>query len=132
LLDSLLKTKETDAHVVHALKHKDNKIVYIELEDFLFGKTRRLISDHIEKGTAEACVTHISAITCDRPDTPITSKRLALLSKIDLNAHEKLTSMQKGYTHVLHLANVSCFHNTLLKFGIRPLPEADDSTRDTE
>ncbi len=132
LLDSLLKTKETDAHVVHALKHKDNKIVYIELEDFLFGKTRRLISDHIEKGTAEACVTHISAITCDRPDTPITSKRLALLSKIDLNAHEKLTSMQKGYTHVLHLANVSCFHNTLLKFGIRPLPEADDSTSDAE
>ncbi|MDM7859295.1 PilZ domain-containing protein [Alteromonas sp. ASW11-36] len=120
VLDNLLKTAEQNAYVVHAVKHKDKKIVYIELDEFLHGKTRKLITEHVLKGTAEACVTHLCAITCSRPETPMTKKRLALLSKIDINAHQNFLSMQKGYTHVLHITNVSCFHNVLLRFGIAP------------
>lgn len=127
ILDTLLKTSEQNAYVVHAIKHKDNKIVYIELNEFLHGKTRKLITEHVLKGTAEACVTHLCAITCSQPETAMTKKRLALLSNIDITSHQSFLSMQKGYTHVLHITNVSCFHNVLLKFGIAPRHPQDPS-----
>jgi hypothetical protein len=68
----------------------------------------------------DVCVSHLSAMRCDEPNTPLTEKRLAQISKIDIEIYKKLKSMQKGYTHVMYVTNVSIFHNVLLNFGVYP------------
>jgi hypothetical protein len=120
LLDEMLKGKMLDTHVVHVLRTKDSQIIFVKEQDFWFGNVRNQISDHVAKGAIKACVTHLSMIKCNQPTTSITSKRLAQISKIDIDVHTKLTAMQKGYTHVLYITNVSVFHNVLLQFGIYP------------
>jgi hypothetical protein len=55
---------------------------------------------------------------CQESETPLTSKRLAQISKIDKEIYKKFNLMQKRYTHVVYMTNVSIFHNALLKLGI--------------
>ncbi|WP_100656382.1 PilZ domain-containing protein [Alteromonas flava] len=127
LLEKMLKTNLRDVHVVHAIKIKDKQIIYIDLGDFLFGKVRHQLCRFVAEKLAQACVTHISAIRCPTAQTPLTAKRLAQLSKINIEMYEKLIAMQNGYTHVLYLTNVSAFHNVLLRFGINPKKAAADT-----
>ncbi|MGJ8680392.1 PilZ domain-containing protein [Paraglaciecola sp.] len=120
LLDKMLRNKQRDAHIVHVVRTNNQRIIYVDQNDFLFGKVRNQISQHVAKSAVEACVSHISAMRCNDKPIPLNKKRLAELSKIDINAYKQLQSMQKGYTHVVYLTNVSTFHNALLKFGIYP------------
>ncbi|MBT0587821.1 PilZ domain-containing protein [Alteromonas oceanisediminis] len=123
-LDNMLKHDQRDVHVIHVVKNKDQSIIYVKEHDFLYGKTRLQISAHVAQQNVKACVTHLCAIRCNTAETPLTSKRFAQLSKIDIDMYEKLKIMQSGYTHVLYLSNVADFHNILLKFGIAPAPQA--------
>jgi hypothetical protein len=120
LLEDMLRKNQRDAHVVHVVRSKNKQIIFIKEQEFLFGSVRGQISDHVSKNAIEPYVTHLSAMRCTDPNTPLTSKRLAQISKIDLNIYTKLNTMQKGYTHVLYITNVSIFHSVLLKFGIYP------------
>lgn len=120
LLEDMLRKNLRDAHIVHVVRSKTKQIIFITEKDFLFGKVRGQISDHVSKNTIEPFVTHLSAIRCKDHNTPLTGKRLAQISKIDINIYTKLKTMQKGYTHVLYITNVSLFHSVLLKFGIYP------------
>jgi hypothetical protein len=120
LLDNMLRNNLRDAHVVHVVRNKDQRIIFVKESDFLFGKVRNQISDHVSKKAVEVCVSHLSAMRCNDPNTPLTEKRLAQISKIDIEIYKKLKSMQKGYTHVMYLTNVSIFHNVLLSFGVYP------------
>lgn len=120
LLDNMLRKNQRDAHVIHALRVKDKRIIFIDESEFLFGKLRQQLSEHVAQNALTAYVSHISAIKCQELATPLTKKRLAQLSKIDIDVYTKIKSMQKGYTHVLYITNVSAFHNALLKFGIYP------------
>lgn len=129
LLDSMLRNNQRDAHVVHVVRTKDKRIIYVKESDFLFGAVRTQISEHVANKAVDACVSHISAMRCTEPDTPMTSKRFAQLSKIDIGIYEKLKGMQKGYTHVIYLTNVSTFHNVLLSFGIYP---EEEETQESE
>jgi hypothetical protein len=122
LLDQMLGKGKRDAHVVHAIRKKDNRIIFVDKDEFLFGKVRKQLSAYVMKNALEAYVTHISAMKCNEPSTPLTNKRLAQLSKIDIDMYEKIKTMQEGYTHVLYLSNISSFHNALLRFGIYPEP----------
>jgi hypothetical protein len=72
----------------------------------------------VANGSVDACVTHLSAMRCKETETPLTSKRLAQISKIDKEMYNKFNLMQKRYTHVIYMTNVSLFHNALLKLGI--------------
>jgi hypothetical protein len=128
LLDNMLRNSQRDAHVVHLVRVKDNKIIFVAEEDFLFGKIRNQVSGLVEKKSVEVNITHLSAIRCPEPTTPLTSKRLAQISKIDKGIYDKLCSMQKGYTHVIYINNVSIFHTALLQFGI--YPEQDKKEQD--
>ena len=120
LLDKMLSKSLRDAHVVHAIKKKTKQIIYIDEEDFLYGKVRSQLSKFVAEKSVQACVTQLSNMRCKQLDTPLTPKRLAQLSKISLDLYEKLNKMQSGYTHVLYITNVSCFHNVLLDFDIYP------------
>lgn len=120
LLTKMLSHSQQDAHVIHAVRQKDKRIIYIDEQDFLYGKIREQISQYVEKNTLQACVAHLSAIKCESPNTPLTEKRLAQLSKIDMEDYEKLKNAQKIYSHVLYITDVSSFHNALLQFGIFP------------
>ncbi|MEO9944277.1 MAG: PilZ domain-containing protein [Paraglaciecola sp.] len=120
ILDKMLRNSLRDAHVVHIERSKDQRIIFVEEEEFLHGKVRNQISELITKKSAEAYVSHLIAIRCDEQNTPLTKKRLAEISKIDLDIYQKLQTMQQGYTHVMYLTNVSTFHNVLLRFGIYP------------
>ncbi|MFT2089617.1 PilZ domain-containing protein [Paraglaciecola sp. 2405UD69-4] len=120
LLDKMLRNSQRDAHVVHIVRAKDQRIIFVEEEEFLHGKVRNQISDLVKKKAAEAYVSHLIAIKCTEHNTPLTKKRLAEISKIDLDIYQKLQTMQQGYTHVMYLSNVSTFHNVLLRFGIYP------------
>lgn len=125
LLDNMLRNSQRDAHVVHLVRVKDKKIIFVPEEEFLFGDIRNKVSGLVNNESVEANITHLSAIRCTNPTTPLTSKRLAQISKIDKGIYDKLCSMQKGYTHVIYINNVSIFHNALLKFGIYPEEEKD-------
>ena len=131
LLESMLTKKLRDAHVVHAIKLKTNQIIYIDDDDFLYGKVRSQLSKFVANKSVQACVTHLSSIRCQEQDTPLTPKRLAQLSKMSLEMYEKLHKMQSGYTHVLYITNVSRFHNVLLDFDIYP-KKAESDTPITE
>lgn len=120
LLEDMLRKNVRDAHVVHVERSKNKQIIFVNEQEFLFGKVRGQISEHVAKNAVEPFITHLSAMRCKDPNTPLTSKRLAQISKIDLNIYTKLNTMQKGYTHVLYITNVSLFHSVLLKFGIYP------------
>ncbi|WP_133467919.1 PilZ domain-containing protein [Paraglaciecola marina] len=120
ILDKMLRNSLRDAHVVHIERSKDQRIIFVEEEEFLHGKVRNQISELITKKSAEAYVSHLIAIRCNEQNTPLTKKRLAEISKIDLDIYQKLQTMQQGYTHVMYLTNVSTFHNVLLRFGIYP------------
>ncbi|MEP0354207.1 MAG: PilZ domain-containing protein [Paraglaciecola sp.] len=120
LLDKMLRNSQRDSHVTHIVRTKDQRIIFVEQEEFLHGKVRDQISELVSKRSAEAFVSHLIAIKCSEHRTPLTKKRLAEISKIDLDIYQKLKMMQKGYTHVLYLTNVSTFHNVLLRFGIYP------------
>jgi hypothetical protein len=120
LLDNMLRNNLRDAHVVHVIRSKDQRIIFVKESEFLFGKVRNQISEHVSKQAVDVCVSHLSAMRCDEPNTPLTEKRLAQISKIDIEIYKKLKSMQKGYTHVMYVTNVSIFHNVLLTFGVYP------------
>lgn len=127
LLEDMLRKNQRDAHVVHVVRSKNKQIIFIQEQDFLFGKVRGQISENVNKTLVEPYVTHLSAMRCKDPNTPLTSKRLAQISKLDLNIYTKLNTMQKGYTHVLYITNVSIFHSILLKFGIYPEAKTADN-----
>jgi hypothetical protein len=127
LLEDMLRKNQRDAHVVHVVRSNNKQIIYIKEQDFLFGNVRSQISSHVSKNAIEPFVTHLSAMRCTDPNTPLTSKRLAQISKLDLNIYTKINAMQKGYTHVLYITNVSLFHSVLLKFSI--YPEAKNTTK---
>jgi hypothetical protein len=118
LLENMLGNNKRDSHVVHAVRKKDEQIIFVEEQEFLHGKVRDQISNLVANGSVAACVTHISAMRCKEPETPLTSKRLAQISKIDKEMYNKFNLMQKRYTHVIYMTNVSVFHNALLKLGI--------------
>jgi hypothetical protein len=118
LLENMLGKNQRDAHVVHAVRKKDDQIIFIEERDFLHGKVREQVGNLVAKGSVDACVTHLSAMRCQESETPLTSKRLAQISKIDKEIYKKFNLMQKRYTHVVYMTNVSIFHNALLKLGI--------------
>jgi hypothetical protein len=118
LLENMLGKNQRDSHVVHAVRKKSEQIIFIEEPEFLHGKVREQISKLVANGSVEACVTHLSAMRCKDAETPLTSKRLAQISKIDKEMYKKLNLMQKRYTHVIYMTNVSIFHNALLKLGI--------------
>lgn len=120
LLDNMLRNRQQDAHVVHVERTKDRRIIYVKESEFLYGQVRNQISQHVTKKAVDACVSHISAMRCHDQDVPLNKKRLAQISKIDLDIYKQLQLMQKGYTHVLYITNVSTFHNALLQFGIHP------------
>lgn len=127
LLDEMFKHGLRDTHVVHALRVKDDRIIFIKEDEFMHGKTRGQIQNRIINGSVEAFVTKVSAIKCSKETTPLTAKRLAQLSKFDTETYDKIIAMQKGYTHVLYLTNVSCFHEILLRNDIAPKhPQAVD------
>ena len=120
LLENMLRNNLRDAHVVHVVRSSDQRIIFVKEDEFLFGNVRNQISDYVTKKTADVCVSHLSAMRCNENNTPLTEKRLAQISKIDVEIYQKLKSMQKGYTHVMYLTNVSIFHNVLLSFGVYP------------
>lgn len=120
LLTDLLRGKIHDSHVIHVVRNKDKQIIFIKEHDFWFGKVRNQISEHVAKNSVATCVTHLNIMRCSEHATSLTTKRFAQLSKIDINIYNKLNTIQKGYTHVLYITNVSTFHNVLLKFGIYP------------
>jgi hypothetical protein len=120
LLDNMLRNNLRDAHVVHVVRTKDQRIIFVKESEFLFGKVRSQISEHVSKKAVDVCVSHLSAMRCTDANTPLTEKRLAQISKIDIEIYKKLKGMQKGYTHVMYLTNVSIFHNVLLSFGVYP------------
>ena len=125
LLDNMLRNRMPDAHVVHVERSKDRRIIFVDQAQFLYGNVRSQISNHVAKKAVDACVTHVSAMRCHDQEIPLNKKRLAQLSKIDIDTYKKLQLMQKGYTHVLYITNVSIFHNALLKDGIRPRPQSE-------
>lgn len=125
LLDKMLRNGQRDAHIVHVERVKDRRIIFIEASEFSHGKVRAQISSHVANKTVDACVTHISAMRCHDQIVPLNKKRLAQLSKIDLEIYKQLQLMQKGYTHVVYLTNVSTFHNVMLQFGIHPKSEEE-------
>jgi hypothetical protein len=118
LLENMLGKNQRDAHVMHAVRKKSEQIIFIEEHEFLHGKVREQIGKLVANGSVDACVTHLSAMRCKETDTPLTSKRLAQISKIDKEMYKKFNLMQKRYTHVIYMTNVSLFHNALLKLGI--------------
>jgi hypothetical protein len=120
LLDAMLRRGLQDAHVIHVMRLKDNRIIFVDEQDYLYGKARKQISDLSKESKVDTVVTKLSAISCKSPTTPLTSKRLAQLSKIDIDMYEKLLAMQKGYTHVLYISNVSCFQKALLDNDLAP------------
>jgi hypothetical protein len=126
LLESMLCQNQRDAHVIHVVRAKDQRIIFVNESEFLFGKVRNQISEHISKKAIDVCVSHLSAMRCSDSNTPLTEKRLAQISKIDIDIYKKLKSMQKGYTHVMYVTNVSIFHNVLLGFGVYPEAEQSD------
>jgi hypothetical protein len=120
LLDKILCNNHRDVQVVHLVRNEEQHIIQVKESDFMFGHLRTQISEHLAKNTIDVCVSHISAIRCEDHGTPLTSKRLAQISGIDIDLEEHFKSVQKSYTHVIHLTNISNFHNMLLSFGIYP------------
>ncbi|WP_026377172.1 PilZ domain-containing protein [Aestuariibacter salexigens] len=120
LLTNLLKKSQREAHIIHAVRGADKRIIFVKENDFLFGKVREQLSAYMNKKALSICVTQVTAIKCEDADTPLTQKRLAQLSKIDLESHEKLLTLQSAYTHIIYLSNVSSFHYALLLCGISP------------
>lgn len=120
LLEEMLRNNRRDAYVIHLVRSNGKQIVFIKEQDFLFGKIRNQISEHVAQNSVEPYITHICSICCTDSSTTLTSKRLAQISKIDLNIYKKINALQKGYTHVLHITNLSVIHSVLLKFGIYP------------
>ncbi|MFC3093823.1 PilZ domain-containing protein [Alteromonas sediminis] len=120
ILYRMLSQAEQDAQVIHAMRKKDRQIIFVPEQNFLFGKVRHQIAGFVLKGEVEACVTQLNAIKCQSETTPLTAKRLAQISKIDMEAYEKLKTVPTVYTHVLTMSNVSPFHQSLLKSGISP------------
>jgi hypothetical protein len=91
--------------------------------DYLYGNVRQQMSQRVSESEIDVFVTHVTSVHCESATTPLTNKRLAQLSKIDVEVYEKLKKAQDAYTHVLHITNVSAFHSVLLKFGIAPIEE---------
>ena len=123
-LEEMLKAATSEAHVIHCVRKADRRTIYVEEEDFLFGKLRQQISDNVATDKISAYVTQVNGRRCEA-ETCLTPKRLAQLSKIDKDNYEKLKNTQKLYTHVLYLTNISCFHNALLKVGISPMEKTE-------
>ena len=121
LLQNMLSHAQPNAHVVHALRPKDKRIIFVEESAFLYGKVRDQIITHVGKGEIEACVTQINAIKCKSHHTPLTKKRLAFISTIDLELYEKMKDLQKVYTHVIYMTNMSSLHNAFLASAIKPV-----------
>ncbi|MDF2177702.1 PilZ domain-containing protein [Aliiglaciecola sp. CAU 1673] len=120
LLQDMLSNKRQEAHAVHCVRRDDGRTIYIEEQDFLYGHLRNQICDKVASDAIFACVSQINAVKC-KDYTCLTTKRLAQLSKIDKGAYEKMKEIQKAYTHVLYITNISEFHNALLKAGIYPV-----------
>lgn len=127
ILYNLLSKAKSEAHIVHALRRKDKRIIYVKEKDFLYGDVRQQLGERVAKAEVEVCITQLNAIPCRSDETPLTAKRLAQISKIDLELYEKLKSVPSNYTHVLSITNVSPFHNALLSCGIKPeAPEEEE------
>lgn len=122
-LKKMLSQAEQDMHVVHALKPKDKRIIHIEEDAFMFGKVREQITEHVHKGNIEACVTQLNAMKCKSHFTPLTQKRLAFISSIDVDLYEKLKDLQKVYSHVIYVTNMSSLHNAFLASELKPVPQ---------
>ena len=120
LLENMFGNSQQEAHIIHCVRKLDRRTIFVEEEEFLFGKLRQQISNNVSDNKIDVYVTQIN---CRRSDaeTCLTAKRLAQLSKIDKDNYEKLKSTQKLYTHVLYLTNISSFHNALLAVGIVPV-----------
>lgn len=124
LLEELLRKPKGEAQLVHAVRKKDKRIIYVPKRDYLFGSVRQQMSQRVTEAEIDVFVTHITSLYCDSATTPLTNKRLAQLSKLDVDAYEKLKKAQEAYTHVITLTNLSALHAALLRFGISPVEEA--------
>jgi hypothetical protein len=119
-LKKMLNDAQQDLHVVHAIRQSDKSIIYVEEHEFMYGKVRNQIKEHVNKKTVEATVTQMNAISCRSHQTPLTQKRLAFISSLDVELYEKLKEIQRIYTHIIYVTNMSSLHNCFLAAGISP------------
>ncbi|AXR08485.1 PilZ domain-containing protein [Salinimonas sediminis] len=128
LLLALLKGQISQTAVVHCARKADNKLVYVAQDDYLYKPIRQQICRHLAEEKVELCVTRVQVHRCTETASPLTKKRLALLSKVDKSLYERLLNLQSAYTHVIYLTNESALHSAIVAARLRPIPEQNKTT----
>ena len=130
LLHNLLKSQVTQATVIHCQRKTDNKLVYVDYDDYQYKPIRQQMIRHLGEEKVELCATRIEVQRCAENASPLTRKRLALLSKVDKGLYERLLNMQSAYTHVIYLTNESVLQTAITTGRLRPIAPATETSAD--
>ncbi|QPG06901.1 PilZ domain-containing protein [Salinimonas marina] len=129
LLLNLLKAQVMQSTVIHCLRKTDNKLVYVNYDDYRYKAIRQQLIRHLDEEKVELCATRIEVQRCSENASPLIKKRLALLSKVDKALYERLLNMQSAYTHVIYLTNESVLQTAIITGRLRPLASAARTPR---
>lgn len=120
VLRRLLQQAERYHLAVHCERKADNKLINLTQVQCFESSLRYKIKKSLEDEETQLYVAGIECQKNESVNTPMTRQRLALLSRIDLDVHEKLQALQQNYSHVIHIIDLSALLNSFIKAGIVP------------
>lgn len=119
-LRRLLQHAERYHIAIHCERNADNRLINLTQTQCFESPLRHKIKQALAE---EEVRLYVSGIECQKNNaatTPMTKQRLALLSRIDLDVHEKLLALQQNYSHVIHIIDMSALLNSLMLAGVLP------------
>ncbi len=120
ILKQLLQKSEPMHLSLHCERKNDASLISLTKEQCFGPRLRKSLQNSLVDKQVAFYVKSIESQPLESGTTTMSNQRLALLSKIDLDVHEKLLDLQKNYTHVLHLIDMSALYNTLVLSDIVP------------
>ncbi|MDC8830535.1 hypothetical protein [Alteromonas gilva] len=120
-LKRLLQKSEPMHLSLHCERKHDASLISLTEQQCFGPKLRSSLKKSLEDKQVAFYVKSIESQPLQTGTTPMSKQRLALLSKIDLDVYEKLLDLQKNYTHVLHLIDMSALYNSLVLSDITPV-----------
>ncbi|NVK56454.1 MAG: PilZ domain-containing protein [Alteromonadaceae bacterium] len=121
VLKRLLQKSEPMHLSLHCERKNDASLISLTEQQCFGPKLRKSLQKSLNDKHVAFYVKSIESQPLQTGTTTMTKQRLALLSKIDLDVYEKLLDLQKNYTHVLHLIDMSALYNSLVLSDITPV-----------